>query len=341
MSDNFYKVLGVDEKASKEEIKKSYRTMQMKYHPDKNNNSQDAINMTQKLNEAYETLGDDEKREEYDMTRNNPFLKGGSNVDVQMDDIINMMFGGMGMPGFPGHIDRMGGMNSMGGMNNMGGQMGGFPGMQMRGFPPGMNMGGLPPGTKIHFFQGGNPMNFQQIQKPTAIIKNIVIKLSQVLTGANIPLEIERWIMEQGMKIFESETIYVTIPKGIDDGELILLKDKGNVLNETCKGDIKIFVKIENDSIFKRVGLDLVLEKSISLKDALCGFSFEITYINGKSYTLNNNSGNIIPHGFRKIIPNMGLERDQHKGNMVIEFNVQFPEKLSESVIASLKKIEF
>ena len=321
MSDNFYKVLGVDEKASKEEIKKSYRTLQMKYHPDRNNNSQEANIMTQKLNEAYETLGDDEKREEYDMTRNNPFLKGGSNMEMPMDDIINMMFGGMG--GFPGM------------------QMGGFPGMQMRGMPGMHTMGGLPPGTKIHFFQGGNPMNFQQMQKPTAILKNINIKISQVLTGANIPLEIERWIMEQGMKVFESETIYVTIPKGIDDGELILLKDKGNVLNETCKGDIKIFVKIENDSIFKRVGLDLVLEKSINLKDALCGFSFEITYINGKSYTLNNNSGNIIPHGFRKIIPNMGLERENHKGNMVIEFNVQFPEKLSESVIASLKKIEF
>jgi DnaJ-class molecular chaperone len=324
MSDNFYKVLGVDEKASKEDIKKSYRTLQMKYHPDRNNNSQDANIMTQKLNEAYETLGDDEKREEYDMTRNNPFLKGGSNMEMPMDDIINMMFGGMGMGGFPGM------------------QMGGFPGMQMRGGMPGMHsMGGLPPGTKIHFFQGGNPMNFQQMQKPTAILKNINIKISQVLTGANIPLEIERWIMEQGMKVFETETIYVTIPKGIDDGELILLKDKGNVLNETCKGDIKIFVKIENDSMFKRAGLDLVLEKSINLKDALCGFSFEITYINGKSYTLNNNAGNIIPHGFRKIIPNMGLERENHKGNMIIEFNVQFPEKLSESVIASLKKIEF
>ena len=325
MSDNFYKVLGVDEKSSKEDIKKSYRTLQMKYHPDRNNNSQDANIMTQKLNEAYETLGDDEKREEYDMTRNNPFLKGGSNMEMPMDDIINMMFGGMGMGGFPGHIDRMGGFPGM-------------PGMQMRGMH---SMGGLPPGTKIHFFQGGNPMNFQQMQKPTAILKNINIKISQVLTGANIPLEIERWIMEQGMKVFETETIYVTIPKGIDDGELILLKDKGNVLNETCKGDIKIFVKIDNDSMFKRAGLDLVLEKSINLKDALCGFSFEITYINGKSYTLNNNLGNIIPHGFRKIIPNMGLERDQHKGNMIIEFNVQFPEKLSESVIASLKKIEF
>ena len=326
MSDNFYKVLGVDEKASKDDIKKSYRTLQMKYHPDRNNNSQEANNMTQKLNEAYETLGDDEKREEYDMTRNNPFLKGASNMDVQMDDIINMMFGGMGMGGMQG----MGGFPGMQGMQGM--QMGGFPGMRMQG---------LPPGTKIHFFQGGNPMNFQQLQKPTAIIKNINIKISQVLTGANIPLEIERWITEQGMKVFETETIYVTIPKGIDDGELILLKDKGNVINETCKGDIKVFVKIENDSIFKRVGLDLVLEKSINLKDALCGFSFELTYINGKSYTLNNNAGNIIPHGFRKIIPNMGLERDQHKGNMIIEFNVQFPEKLSESVIASLKKIEF
>ena len=337
MSDNFYKVLGVDEKASKEDIKKSYRTLQMKYHPDRNNNSQEANIMTQKLNEAYETLGDDEKREEYDMTRNNPFLKGGSNMEMPMDDIINMMFGGMGMGGFPGHIDRMGGFPGMPGM-----QMRGIPGMPgMGGFPGFHGMHGLPPGTKIHFFQGGNPMNFQQMQKPTAILKNINIKISQVLTGANIPLEIERWIMEQGMKVFETETIYVTIPKGIDDGELILLKDKGNVLNETCKGDIKIFVKIDNDSMFKRAGLDLVLEKSINLKDALCGFSFEITYINGKSYTLNNNAGNIIPHGFRKIIPNMGLERESHKGNMIIEFNVQFPEKLSESVIASLKKIEF
>jgi DnaJ-class molecular chaperone len=330
MADNFYKILGVDEKASKEEIKKSYRTMQMKYHPDKNNNSQDAINMTQKLNEAYETLGDDEKREEYDMTRNNPFSKGG--MDIPMDDIINMMFGGMGIPGM-----QMGGVQHMGGFPGGIQHMGGFPGM------PGMqmHMGGFPPGAKIHFFQGGQPINFQQLQKPQSINKNIVIKLSQVLTGANIPLEIERWIMEHGMKVFESETIYVTIPKGVDDGELIVLKDKGNVLNENCKGDIKIFVKIENDSIFKRVGLDLVLEKNITLKEALCGFSFEITYINGKSYTLNNNAGNIIPHGFRKVISNMGLERDQHKGNMVVEFNVQFPEKLSESVITSLKNIEF
>jgi DnaJ-class molecular chaperone len=331
MSDSFYKVLGIDEKASKDEIKKSYRSLQMKFHPDRNNSSQDAIIMTQKLNEAYETLGDDEKRQEYDATRNNPFLRGGSNVDVQMDDIINMMFGGLhSMPMGMGSMQMpMGGMQ-MGGLHSM--QMGGLHSMQM---------GGLPPGTKIHFFQGGNPMNFQQLQKPQSINKNITIKLSQVLTGATIPLEIERWLMENGMKLFETETIYVTVPKGVDDGEMVLLKDKGNVINENCKGDIKIFVKIENDSIFRRAGLDLVLEKKITLKEALCGFSFEINYINGKSYTLNNNVGNIIPHGFKKVLPNMGLERDQHKGNLVVEFNVQFPEKLSEPIITSLKNIDF
>ena len=114
MADNFYKILGVDEKASKEEIKKAYRALQMKYHPDKNPGNNDAMVMTQKLNEAYETLGDEQKREEYDMTRNNPFFRqsGPNNMNVPMDDIFNMFFGGgnpFGMPGMPG----MAGMGAM------------------------------------------------------------------------------------------------------------------------------------------------------------------------------------------------------------------------------------
>jgi DnaJ-class molecular chaperone len=282
----------------------------MKYHPDKNQGSQEAISMTQKLNEAYETLGDEQKREEYDMTRNNPFFKHGSGggMEVPIDEIFSTLFG---MNPFGGGLGGMGGMGGMGGF----------------------------PGAKVHFFQG-NPMNFQQsLQKPTPILKTINIKISQVLTGATIPLEIERWLMEHGTKIFEKETIYVSVPKGIDDGELIILRDKGNILNEQCKGDIKVFVKIENDSIFNRSGLDLILEKNITLKESLCGFSFEINYLNGKSYTLNNNPGNIIPPGFRKIIPNLGLEREQHRGNMVIIFNVQFPEKITEEQIKKLKDI--
>jgi DnaJ-class molecular chaperone len=324
MAENFYNILGVNEKASKDEIKKAYRSLQMKYHPDKNNSSEESTNMTQKINEAYETLGDEHKREEYDMMRNNPFMSmnghGNNNMDIPVDDIFKMFFGGMG------GIHGMGG-NPFGGMGGIHG-MGGIPGM-----------GGMPPGTKIHIFHGG-PMGFQQaIQKPVPIIKNININMEQVLMGASIPVEIERWLLENGNKVFENETIYVTIPQGIDENELIILRDKGNIINENAKGDIKIFVKIINDTEFKRAGLDLIYEKNISLKESLCGFNFEIKYINGKTYTLNNNKGTIIPPEYKKVYPNMGLARGDHKGNMIIHFHIEFPEKLSEEQITKLSDV--
>ena len=93
-----------------------------------------------------------------------------------------------------------------------------------------------------------------------------------------------------------------------------------------------------NETGFKRVGLDLILEKNISLKESLCGFIFEINYINGKSYTLNNNKGNIIPPEYKKIYQGMGLTRGEHKGNMIIHFHVDFPEKLSEEQIIKLSE---
>lgn len=313
MSETAYNILGVDEKATKEEIKKAYRGLQMKWHPDKNQGSEESNKMSEKINGAYEILGDEEKRAEYDNSRNNPnpFTRmnshGGGGMEVPMNDIFNMFFGG-GMPG-----------------------MGGMQGMQ--------GMPGMPPGARIHIFNGG-PMGFQQaISKPVPVMKTIEINMAQVLSGASIPLEIERWIIENGIKVFEKETIYVTVPQGVDDNELLILRDKGNVLNENVKGDVKIFVKINNDSPFKRSGLDLILDKKISLKESLCGFTFELNYINGKSYTLNNNKGNIIPSDYNKIYPGMGLSRGEHKGNMIIHFQVEFPVNLSEEQINKLTAI--
>lgn len=316
MAENFYNILGVEEGATKDEIKKAYRGLSFKYHPDKNPGNAEATGKFQKINEAYETLGDEQKREEYDMSRKNPFMRMNSNngngMEVPVDEIFNMFFNGMGNP---------------------------FAGMP--GFPPGMppGMQGFPPGVKFHVFNG-SPMGFQQaIQKPTPIIKNIIICLEQVLNGATIPIEIERWIVENGMKVFENETVYVTVPQGIDEGEMIVLRDKGNVINENVKGDIKIFVKITNDAQFKRSGLDLIIDKNITLKESLCGFTFELKYINGKSYTLNNNKGNIIPPEYRKLYPNMGLKRGEHTGNMIIHFHVDFPEKLTDEQIAKLVEV--
>ena len=293
MSKNYYEILNVKETATKDEIKRAYRSLQMKYHPDKNPGNQEAINMTQQINEAYETLGDEQKREEYDMLKNNkfPFM---NNVETNVDDIFKMFFGGIPMP----------------------------------------------PGSKIHVFNGSGPINFQQaMSKPIPIMKTLQISMENVLTGASLPLEIERWILENGTKVFEKETIYIDVPAGIDENEMIILRERGNIINEHQKGDIKISIKIINNSPFRRFGLDLVLDKTISLKEALCGFSFEIKYLNGKSYTLNNNKGSIVPPEYKKIYPGMGLKRGEHKGNMIIQFHIEFPEKLSMEQIDELDRI--
>ena len=325
---SFYDILEVSETASTDEIKKAYRKLSMIHHPDKNGNSQESTEKFQKISEAYEVLGTPEKKKEYDMTQNNPFFKmmsqQGLNPNQGMnpvDELFSSLFGMpfMGGPGLGPDIQFMGG------------------GPNIRVFHNGRSVHNQGPN------QGFGPgFSFSsQPQKPAQITKNINVPIDKILTGTTIPVDIERWIIENGLKVFEHETVYVTVPKGIDEGEIILLKEKGNIINETNKGDIKIFVKIENNTEFKRSGLDLILEKTITVKEALCGFTFELKYLTGKTYTITNNSGNIISHGYKKLIPTMGLSRDGHTGNLLIIFDVTFPEKLSEEVLAALKAVDF
>jgi DnaJ-class molecular chaperone len=320
MSDH-YKTLGISENSSIDEIKKAYRKLSLKYHPDKNQGSAEAVEMFQKISEAYEVIGNDEKKREYDTMKKNPFMRmdgfpGGfhSSMNGDMDDLLNNIFGGFGFSGMPGMP---------------GGMQGGMQGVFT-------NASGF--GPNIHIFRNGQRLN-QMLEKPTPIIKNMVITMEQLYSGAKIPIEIERWVIENGMKVHEPEMVYVTIPQGIDDGEIIVLREKGNILSETSKGDVKVFIKVVNETLFKRSGLDLIFEKNITLKEALCGFSFEIKYLNGKSYTLNNNPGNIIPPEYKKLYANMGLTRGEHKGNIIIHFHVDFPETLTIEQIGKLSEI--
>ena len=316
---SFYTVLEVSETASPDDIKKSYRKLSMLHHPDKNGNSQESKEKIQKINEAYEVLGDPERKKEYDMTQNNPFLKMmGQGFNSNMNSNMNS------------------GMNPV---DELFSSIFGIPFMSSAPGPDISFMGG----PNVRVFHNGRPVQGfgQGFQKPAPIIQNINVPIDKILTGTTIPVDIERWIMENGLKLCEHETVYVSVPKGIDDNEIIILKEKGNVMSETNKGDIKIFVKIENNTDFKRSGLDLILEKTITVKEALCGFTFELKYITGKVYTITNNSGNIISHGYKKLIPNMGLSRDNHVGNLLIIFDVKFPEKLSEETLSALKAISF
>ena len=311
MSENFYSILNVTEGASQEEIKKAYRQLSLKYHPDKNPNDPSCVAKFQKITEAYETLGDQEKRREYDMMQKNPFFKmSGTNSQPDMSDIFSNIFFQQ--------------------------QQGGNPFVHF--FGPGM--GGPSMGPNVQMFHNGIPVNMNNLRKPTPIVKKVEITIEQVLTGVNLPIEIERWVIEDGNKLFEKETIYIDIQKGIDNGEMQIIENKGNIVNNDCKGDIKVLFEIKNNTEFRRVGLDLYYTKKIKIKEALCGFRFEFKHITGKTYLINNKD-NVVGNGYKKVFNKMGITRHETTGNLIIEFEIIFPEKIEPSVLEELNKLDF
>ena len=71
----------------------------------------------------------------------------------------------------------------------------------------------------------------------------------------------------------------------------------------------------------------------------MCGFSFSLKHINGKEFKINNTKGNIIHPTFKKIVPGYGFIRNEHQGNLIIEFIVEFPKKLSDEQINTIENI--
>lgn len=327
MSEDLYSVLGLQKNASAEEIKKAYRKMSLINHPDRNNGSESSTEKFKAVTHSYEILSDEQKRKQYDMfgldKDNQLNSQGMSNMDHS--DILNFfsknMFGGMMGMGVPQVFTMHTNMNNDG----------------MPSMPNIFNMNGM--GGNMNGGSNNGMFAMNNLNKPVPIIMTEEITLSRAYTDYTLPLEITRWIVENGTKREETETLYVNIPRGIDNNELIILREKGNILNEKNKGDIKIFIKVLNDTDFTRNGLDLNLNKVISLKESLCGFSFDMKYIDGRIFKINNGIGNIITNNYKKVIPNMGMKRETHVGNLIIDFTITFPEKLSEEQISALEKI--
>ncbi len=288
-----YDVLRVNRNCSQEDIKKSYRKLSMKFHPDKNRGDETATAKFQEITQAYSEIETPEKRKKYDNTSSGK--QSGMNVNMTETDFMNFM---------------QQTMHSMHGKNIF---------------------------QQFTHQQAQSPL-FKSLQKPQPIVKKLTITMELAFQGGSIPLTVERWQALNGEKTTETENIYIDIPCGIDNNEMLILREKGNIIDNN-KGDIKIFVVIENNTEFRRDGLDLIYEKEISLKDALCGFSFDIKYINGKNLKMNNKEGSIITPKFKKMVEKLGFKRGEHVGNLIIIFNVKFPVNLSSEQIKTIKQI--
>lgn len=271
MTEDYYKILEVEEGASVDEIKKSYRRLSMEYHPDKNLNDPVRSERFKNISTAYDTLGNVDKKKHYDMSR-----RGGN------------------MRGFRGHSDIFDFVNQ-------------------------------------HF-----NVNVQRMVPPIDIM--LEISIQKAFSGCNEPIQIKRIVREGDIQREEVETVYVPIPPGIDTNELIILKNKGHVGGGVVS-DVRIRIHIKNESEFIRHGLDLVLLKKITLKEALCGFTLELKYLNGKTIRLNNDSGNIIASMSEIIVNDFGMRRGEHKGNLIVKFEIEMPSKLSSDQIEKIRDI--
>jgi len=299
---SYYDILGVTNDATDTDIKKAYRALSLKYHPDRNP-SEEAKDKIQKINEAYETLGDANLRKQYDskdaVNDNSHFASADQFNDI--NNIFNMMF------------------NGMNGMHNM---------------------TGIP---RVNIFQTGRPGQFHTqfhfSNRIEPIMKHAELILEQSYSGCIYPIDVTRTIITNNMEVSETETLHVNIPCGISHGETIILHDSGNIVNSR-KGALHIQVTILKHDLFTRNGHDLIYNKTISLKEALCGFTIEINHVSGKRFAINNSTNpSVIVPQYKKTVQGLGMKRDNHVGNLMIIFDVKFPESITREQIDILKNV--
>jgi DnaJ family protein A protein 2 len=336
-NETYYSILGINNNASFDEIKRVYRKLSLELHPDRNKNDPEKLEKYKKITAAYNILSDPSEKIKYDASISY------SNSSLPIEDIfMNMMLNPndlnsllsnlyfSNMPELPIHKQRAPSMkSSLGAMGAMGmmGAMGAMGSMGSMDFNLNNNK----------FSKGVN--NFEFNSKPKTINHKINISLLDAYKGCKTPITIERWNYENNIEYIQEETIYVDIPKGIDNNEIITIKEKGNKLSNSNKGDIEVRINITNETEFERNGIDLIYKKTISLKESLCGFNFTIKYIDGREFIINNKLGNIIPPDFRKIINNLGMTRENVTGDLIIIFNVEYPKTISNEILEKIAAI--
>lgn len=303
---DYYEVLGVSKDADAKEIKKAYRKLAMKYHPDKNPGDKAAEEKFKEINEAYEVLSDEEKRSTYDR------------------------FGHDGLNGQAG----FGGGQGFGGFGGSGG-FGGFE--DIFGDIFGSGFGG--------FGGSGGSSRRRGPRRGADIRQSVTIKFEEAAFGKKIKVKINRSeecdeCHGSGAKPGTTKTIEVDIPAGIDDGQMIKLSGQGEVGEKGGpRGDLYIVVNVQKHEIFTREGYDVYIEMPIRFTQAALGDKLEVPTLDGKvSYNLPEGTQTGTVFRLReKGIPKL---RSNSRGDQYVKVIIDTPKKLNDEQKELLRKFD-
>lgn len=335
---DYYKILQVDKNANDHDLKKAYRKLAMKWHPDKNpNNKKDAEDKFKQISEAYEVLSDPQKRAIYDQYGEEglkgqvpppdaggpggaTFFQTGEAPNVfrfhprNADDIFAEFFG------FSSPFGGMGGGGMRGGSRSSFGSMFGD--------------------DIFSSFGEGRAMN-QGPRKAPPIENNLPCSLEELYKGATKKMKISREIADASGKTLPVEEILtIDIKPGWKKGTKLTFPEKGNEQPNVIPADLVFIVDEKPHPVFTRDGNDLVVTQKITLAEALTGYTVHLTTLDGRSLSIPIN--NVIHPNYEEVVPREGmpLPKDpSRRGSLRIKFSIKFPTRLTAEQKAGIKRL--
>ncbi|XVF87432.1 hypothetical protein PTKIN_Ptkin18bG0119700 [Pterospermum kingtungense] len=335
MGVDYYKILQVDKSAKDDDLKKAYRKLAMKWHPDKNpNNKKEAEAKFKQISEAYEVLSDPQKRAVYDQ-----YGEEGLKGQVPPPDAGGATFfhTGDGPNVFrfnPRDANDI--FSEFFGFSSPFGRMGGGGGMRGGSSPFGSMFGD----DIFSSFGEGRPMN-QGPRKAAPIENTLPCSLEELYKGTTKKMKISREIADASGKTLPVEEILtINIKPGWKKGTKITFPEKGNERPDLIPADLVFVIDEKPHSIYTREGNDLVVTQKIPLAEALTGYTVHITTLDGRSLTVPIT--NVIHPNYEEVVPREGMPipKDPSKrGNLRIKFNIIFPRRLTAEQKSGIKKL--
>lgn len=338
MGKDYYKILGVDKSCSESELKKAYRKMALKFHPDKNKDP-DASEKFKEVGEAYEILKDPEKRKIYDQYGEEGLKRGMGGPGPDFSEYNSFNFSSFD----PHETFRQffGDSNpfeefSFGNMGGMGGHMGG-PGLNF------MSSNAGPSGFAGSSGFGGTPGfgSFKNMQDPP-IEHNLNLTLEELLHGTNKKMRITKEVLVPGTDTVRSEpkVLEITVKKGWKEGTKITFPKEGNQRPGKSPADIVFVIKDKPHDHFKRdKENNLIYQHKLSLKQALAGCTVTVPTLDGPSFPIDLKQ---VSPTTKRLLKGYGLPKPKApnvRGDLIVEFDIQFPKNLSDDQKRSLRDI--